>query len=70
MKLINLTYFYILYSNFQCCGSERFLTGSESDFRKRPEPDQVPDLDLDLDPDLNKFSAQFLLKILLAEICT
>jgi hypothetical protein len=40
-----------------CCGSGRFLTGS--DFRKRPDPD----------PDLNKISANFLLEIFLAEIC-
>jgi hypothetical protein len=43
----------------QCCGSGRFLTGSGSDFRKRPDP--VPD------PDLNESSAKFLLEIL-AEI--
>jgi hypothetical protein len=36
----------------QCCGSGRFLTGSGSDFRKRPDPD----------PDPNKFSANFFLK--------
>jgi hypothetical protein len=43
---------------YQCCGSGRFLTGS--DFRKRPDPD----------PDLNKFSNNFLLQIFLAEICS
>jgi hypothetical protein len=32
------------------------LTGSGSDFRKRPDPA------LDPDPDLNKLSAEFLLK--------
>jgi hypothetical protein len=26
----------------QCCGSGRFLIGSGSDFRKRPEPDSDP----------------------------
>jgi hypothetical protein len=41
----------------QCCGSGRFLTGSGSDFRKRPDPDPDPD------PDHNKFSANFFLKI-------
>jgi hypothetical protein len=39
----------------QRCGSGRFLTGSESDFQKRP--------DLDPDPDPNKFSANFFLEI-------
>jgi hypothetical protein len=44
----------------QCCGSGRFLTGSESGshFRKRPDQDLV----LDPDPDLNKFSGKFRLE--------
>jgi hypothetical protein len=37
----------------QCCGSGRFLTGSGSDFRKRPDPD----------PDPNNFLDKFLQKI-------
>jgi hypothetical protein len=41
------------YSSKQCCGSGRFLTGSGSDFQKRPDSNP--------DPDLNKFSAKFLL---------
>jgi hypothetical protein len=36
----------------QCCGIGRFLTGTGSDFWKRPDPD----------PDLNKFSGKFRLK--------
>jgi hypothetical protein len=40
-------------------------SGSGSDFSKRPFPDQV----LDPEPDLNKFSAKFLLEIF-AEICS
>jgi hypothetical protein len=46
----------------QCCGSGRFLTGSGSDFRKRPDP--VPD------PDPNKFLANFFLKFFLMKICS
>jgi hypothetical protein len=38
------------------------LTGSGSDFRKRPDP--VPD------PDPNKFSANFFLNIFLMKICS
>jgi hypothetical protein len=37
------------------------LTGSGSDFRKRPDPDPVPDPD----PDPNKFSANLFLKFFL-----
>jgi hypothetical protein len=44
----------------QCCGSKRFLTGSGSDIRKRPDPD----------PHFNKFSVKFLLETFLAEICS
>jgi hypothetical protein len=44
----------------QCCGSRRFLTGSGSDFRKRPDPD----------PDLNKFSLNLFLEIFLVKICS
>jgi hypothetical protein len=43
-----------------CCGSERFLTGS--DFRKRP--DLVPDLDQNLSRQI------FLWKFYFAEICS
>jgi hypothetical protein len=39
--------------------------GSVSDFWKRPETVPEPDPD----PDLNKFSVNFFLEILLAEIC-
>jgi hypothetical protein len=49
----------------QCCGSGRILTGSGSDFRKRPDPDPVPDPN----PDPYKFSANFFLKIFLMKIC-
>jgi hypothetical protein len=49
----------------QCCGSGRFLTGSGSAFRKRPDP--VPDPDPDPDP--NKFSANYFLKFFLMKIC-
>jgi hypothetical protein len=66
----------------QCWGSGRILTGSGSDFKKRPDPDPDPDLvpDPDPDPDLvpdpdpdsdpNKFSANFFLKIFLMKICS
>jgi hypothetical protein len=43
----------------QCCGSGRFLTGS--DFRKRSDPDP--------DPDPNKFSANFFLTFFLMKKC-
>jgi hypothetical protein len=43
----------------QCCGSGRFLTGSGDDFSKHLVPDP--------DPDLNKFSATFLLEIFVWE---
>jgi hypothetical protein len=45
------TFFYVSHEK------ARFLTGSGSDFRKRPDLDPVPD------PDLNKFSVKFLLEI-------
>jgi hypothetical protein len=44
----------------QCCGSVRILTGSGSDFRKRPDPD----------PDPNKFSANFFLNFFKMKICS
>jgi hypothetical protein len=44
-------------SDNPCCGSGRFLTGSRSDSRKRPDPN----------PDPNKFSATFLLNFFLYE---
>jgi hypothetical protein len=47
----------------QCCGSGRFLTGSGSEFGKRPDQDSEPYPVSDPDPDLNKFSAKFLLGI-------
>jgi hypothetical protein len=43
----------------QCCRFRRFLTGS--DFRKRPDPHQ--------DPDLNKFSGNFFSETFLMKIC-
>jgi hypothetical protein len=48
----------------QCCGSGQILTGSGSDFQKRPDP--VPDPDLDP----NKFSANFFIKIFWKKICS
>jgi hypothetical protein len=48
----------------QCCGYGRFLIGSVSDFWKRPNPV------LDPDPDLNKFSNNFLHEIFMAKICS
>jgi hypothetical protein len=45
-----------VYTFIQFCGSRRFLTGSGSDFWERP------------DPDLNVFSAKFLMEMFLAEI--
>jgi hypothetical protein len=51
---------------FFTCGTvlrlERFLTGSGSDVRKHPDPDS--------EPDLNKFSAYFLLEFFKTEICS
>jgi hypothetical protein len=56
----------------QCCGSGRILTGSGSNFQKRPDSDldPVPVPDPDPDPDPNKFSANFFLKICLMKICS
>jgi hypothetical protein len=52
-----------------CCGSGRFLNGSGSDFRKRPDPDTV--LDPDPDPDLTKFSGNFFPEIFFSiKICS
>jgi hypothetical protein len=59
-----LTVYAVRIRENQCCGSRRFLTGSGSDYSKRPDPVPYPD------PDLNKFLANFFVEIFLMKICS
>jgi hypothetical protein len=59
MAFLSKSYGLIIAETEPCCGSRRFLTDPDPD----PTFEYVSDPVLDPDPDLNKFSAKFLLEI-------